>query len=124
MVIRTHRAAYQAAHPDENIDDFQIKLTCGRRRCINPAHLVRGLSKLELPPEKNAVAIANRPHGETHGRSKLDWEAVRYIRSTVDKDGTLTVSASLMASHFGVSRGLIYAVLRGDIWQDDAPEVA
>lgn len=115
VVLKAHRVAYQISNPEEDIEHFMIKLTCGNTGCVNPFHLAKGPEVREFA---RPAMSSTRARGETHGRAKLNWEKVRRIRSLRDDDGNLTVSATTLAKELGVSRGLIYAVARGAIWTE------
>ena len=68
--------------------------------------------------ENFAHATANglRPLGEEHGRHKLTWENVEYIRSVYVKDSNLFGTYAL-AKKFGVTPRTIALIVRNELWR-------
>jgi hypothetical protein len=79
----------------------------GAKGCIHPLHM-----RWATPQENEADKIAHgtRLIGNDQPRSKLDDDAVRYIRKVRNNQQAL-------ADRFGVSRNAIRQVLSGKTWR-------
>lgn len=63
----------------------------------------------------HATATGLRPIGEEHGRHKLSWQDVNYIRSNYIK-GSNIYGTNALAKRFGVTPRLITLIMRNEIW--------
>lgn len=107
--------------------------SCDNPNCVNPDHLwlgtnqdnirdaaAKGRTGMQRHPERSSF---NRPElrqfrsrGESHVRSKLTEEAVRWIRIN-HKKGNHKWGAAAMSRRFGVSKETVLALLRGQTWK-------
>lgn len=81
-----------------------VQVTCGERRCVNPAHL-----RTKPPPWG--------PVGEASGGAKLTPGKAREIRSAYAAGG---VSLRALAERYGVSRDAVHAVVTNRTWREEA----
>lgn len=63
----------------------------------------------------HATSNGLRPIGEEHGRHKLTWDDVNYIRSVYIK-GSNVFGTNALAKTFGVTPRLITLIMRNEIW--------
>lgn len=82
----SHRVAYEAANPNENIEGLEIFQTCGNKLCCNPEHLVaieKGVSKKHSADDSEqstdkterkvfAVRVCRRCNQEFKSRGKSE----------------------------------------------------
>lgn len=137
LARRAHRVAYELLVGPVP-EDRMLRHTCDNPPCVNPAHLEPGTAKdnsqdmvtrgrhwthqrPELIPrgeqhwtQKRGTSSLLR--GEDHPGSKLATEQVREIRKKYAEGST---QASL-ARDFGVSKGLIWQIVKGNYWKDPA----
>lgn len=64
---------------------------------------------------KHAKEHGLRPKGEEHGRHKLTWDDVNYIREH-HKKGDKEFGANGLARKFGVTPRVITLIMRNEIW--------
>jgi hypothetical protein len=57
------------------------------------------------------------PEGETHGKSKLTNEQVKYILNNYEYDGHKKSSIYQLCKKFSVSKDTILKIIRGQIWK-------
>jgi hypothetical protein len=90
---------------------------CDNPKCCNPAHLFLGTDADNAADKakkgRSAVVV-----GETNPNAKLTEEDVRLIRSVPVVRGTIVA----LSRWFGVSRGQIFNIRRGDTWKHLLPE--
>jgi hypothetical protein len=81
-------------------------------KCVNPAHLWIG-SHFDNVMDKCAKGRQrSRPHyGESHGRARLKWEDVLFIR-----ENPLRLSLKQLIARFGVSRSAVTFAKYGRTW--------
>jgi hypothetical protein len=99
--IYAHRYFYEREYGSLP-EGYQLHHKCGVKNCIRLSHL-EPLSIVE--------------HQRVHPRSKLSIEKAREIRHLVLACGE---SRATVAQHYGVSRDLVEAVIRGQTWNEGA----
>lgn len=89
---------------------------CDNRRCVNPDHLFLG-THAENMADMRAKGRANPPKGERHPSAKLSERDVSIIKWCLDAG----VRANKLAELYGVSKGAIGFIARGEHWKDVRP---
>jgi HNH endonuclease len=107
-----HRVAYHLATGVDLSEVPTVLHACDNRLCCNPAHLSAGTQSMN---HDDMVAKGRHPHGETHGNSKLTWDAVREIRRAV----AAGESRKALAARFGVDAMTVGYVIRGETWKEN-----
>lgn len=115
MPMAVRRAVWIVKHGEVQ-DGFEIVHTCGRTRCVNPAHL----ESITMAERRKRLGEAARGRAsvamvKTHrAMGKLDMEKAREIRSS-DETG------QVLAAKFGVTPQLVSLVRRGKSWAEPSP---
>ena len=106
--IAAHRDVYE-----KNVgpipEGMVIRHSCDNPRCINIDHLLIGTQK-ENVKDREDRKRGNPPTGTRNTNAKLDDDKVRAIRLRSDE------SVSKLAKEFGVTRRVIYLVIKRDAW--------
>jgi hypothetical protein len=115
--IGAHRLSYQIAFGSIPPGLF-VCHQCDNPPCVNPAHLFLGTNQDNLA-DMLAKGRQNRRfpqifRGDLHGRAKLTSSNVLAIRQEWNAG---TTSVTQFANLYGVSRGAINHVLRGNTWR-------
>ena len=84
---------------------------CDNPACCNPKHICFGTIKDNT---RDAASKRRMPRGESHHNSKLTEKDVRQIRS--DSLAGLA-SYSVLAKRYGVSKQLIYRIVKRKAWK-------
>lgn len=107
--ITAHRVACRVFHGPPPAGKPWAIHSCGQGHlaCVAPWHLRWGSVQ---DNSDDAVAHGTIPRGIDHIRAKLDDDKVREIRAS-------GLSQRALARMYGVSRGAIASVLRGDTWK-------
>ena len=113
-MVKAHRLAWELAVGPIPADMHVLHapLVCHNRKCINPAHLRLGTQKENMADRKKDGTEADT-RGEKNGAAKLTEAKVAEIRSFYAKGG---VTQTAVAKAYGVSRRLIYKIVRGKGW--------
>lgn len=85
---------------------------CDNRCCVNPSHLFTGSAKDNA---EDASQKGRIPHGEQQYKAKLTDSDVVFSRSAYWNSKSVTQQH--LADKFGVSRGTIGKMLRGEKWK-------
>lgn len=105
-----HRASYEY-HVGPIPAGMFVCHHCDNRACINPAHLFLGTpldNTADMDAKGRRVVVALR--GSDHGAAKLTEQSVVAIRSDQR-------SAAVVAADYGVSKGCIKRIRRGETWR-------
>jgi hypothetical protein len=105
--IKIHRLMWSLKNNRSPMKGMHICHTCDNPRCVNPDHLFEGTPKQNT---KDRDFKGRTQKNENHYRSKLNWEAVEFIRSS-------NLPVVQLASKFGVDRRCIYKVLNRVTWK-------
>lgn len=110
--IKAHRVIYQIFYGDIPEGKF-ICHTCDNMKCVNPKHLFLGDA---LSNNKDCYAKGRHPilRGDDDPKSKLRGFQVLEI---VELYKSGKYSQTDLAHKYGVSRGAVLSILRGDNWQ-------
>lgn len=112
--MHMHRRVYcehNNVHPDA-IVGLVIRHTCDNPRCINPEHLIVGTHQDNMD---DMVSRNRAATGTSHGLSKLNESAVRFIRTYyVNRSREFGIPA--LARKFGVGTSVVHDVLTGKTW--------
>ena len=100
-----HRIFYENSY-GKIPEGIVIRHICDNRACINISHMILGTHSDNVKDRVNRGRSAKL---ENHGRSKLDSEKVRFIRSSV-------LTNTVLARKFGVSPKAIRLVRQGKAW--------
>lgn len=108
--VMAHRYAMELVLGHEPPADRVVMHSCDNPRCVNPAHLSLGSARDNAldAKDKGRLAVGEKNGG---GR-KLTDDQVRGIRARKDK-----TSGPEEAARHGVSRYVVNAIRRGDIWK-------
>lgn len=106
--LLAHRVSYSLWRGSLPADQL-VCHKCDTRLCVNPDHLFLGDHAAN-----KADAVSKRRHtwGERNPSSKLteaDVIAIRVLRST-------GMGAREIAARYGVGRGVVYQIIRGERW--------
>jgi hypothetical protein len=86
--------------------------SCDNRRCVNPAHLSLGTPQDNMDDmARKGRRVAGALRGTDCSFSRLDPEAVRYIRANPD------ASLKSLGERFGVEPNTVRAVRIGKTWR-------
>jgi hypothetical protein len=111
-IVGAHRLAYEIlVGPIPN--GFSVLHTCDVRRCVNPTHLFVGTQADNI---LDMTKKHRHPHGETHGKARLDEAAVRVIRQAYSAEPTEKNKRTL-GERFGVSWLTIHDVVLLYSWR-------
>lgn len=106
-----HRASYRLfCGPLEA--DKDVMHSCDTPSCVNPAHLSLGTRRDNM---RDAQAKGRTARGMSHGRRKIDENAVRLIRASPKIEREI-------AEQFGITQGHVNAIRSGKRWANLALE--
>lgn len=114
--VLVHRAAYLVTHPGAPTPSV-VRHRCDTPRCFNPSHLEPGTP---LDNARDATVRGRRAIGERHPFAKLTEASVREL---LHLHGT-GVEAQALADRFGISKGHVQRICRGEQWQHVGTEGA
>jgi len=103
-----HVASYEA-FVGRKLKDSQINHKCHNRSCCNPDHLYEGTQKQNVQDMKDAKR-ENYLYGSLNGNSKITSD----IALSIYKAQGI---AKNIASKFGISLSLVYAIKHKKIWK-------
>jgi uncharacterized protein YerC len=114
--VLLHRWVYQE-YVGPIPDGLDIRHSCNRPHCENPAHLRPGTHQDNMD-DKVEAQTQHRPIGEVNVKAKLTEDQVRAILKDPRK-------VSVIAREYGVTRANIHDIRRRDTWKHiDAAAVA
>ena len=87
-------------------DEMWVLHRCDKTACVNPSHLFLGTQSDNMA---DAKAKKRMSHGVGRWNSKLNPDAVRHIRSSVE-------SASALARRYGVNERTVRQARNGEKW--------
>ena len=108
--IRAHRMSYALKHGDLSIVGKFVCHHCDNPNCVNPDHLFVG------DPKDNSIDARNKLRayvGEKNTRAKLKIKQVNEIRKS-------SLSSSVLAKQYGVSKTAIKRIKNGSGWNYEA----
>lgn len=108
--IRAHQYSWQLHTGRPLVKGMVICHKCDHPYCVNPDHLFLGEV---IDNNRDAVSKGRNPHGETHGKSKLNEEQVKEIRELHNSGHTTTQ----LSKNFGVARSVIYSLVNNLTWK-------
>lgn len=115
-ITKLHRRAHRAAWAIRNgsiPSGMQVLHRCDNPPCVRVEHLFLGSS---VDNRKDCAAKRRHPHGETHGCHVLMESNVREIRASYVR-GSREFGYRGLALRYGVSRTLIYNIIRRLSWR-------
>lgn len=105
-----HRISWKIHNKQEIPHKWHVMHKCDNRSCVNPSHLTIGTAKQNT---QDMIAKGRKrtvsPKGEGNGKSLLNEEQVRLIRSS-------TLSHAAIARELGVSPNCVRGVRIGRTW--------
>ena len=93
-------------------DGLCVLHRCDNRKCVNPEHLFLGTREdniRDMIAKDRSINLS----GSSHGMSKLTEDQVRYIKTKLLSQQSL----SSLSREFGVSVQTIYAIHHGKTWK-------
>lgn len=106
-----HRASYRI-NKGPIPAGMLVMHSCDNRRCVNPAHLSLGTPQDNMDDmARKGRRVAGALRGTDCSFSRLDPEAVRYIRANPD------ASLKSLGERFGVEPNTVRAVRIGKTWR-------
>lgn len=106
--IAAHRFAYELVKGPVP-DGLVVRHLCHNRLCCNPNHLAAGTSKDNA---QDAIEAGRFTRGSVNGNSKLNDEAVVYIRQNPDR-----LKGRDLARKFGISPATVSGIRNGRVWR-------
>lgn len=108
--VMAHRFAYELAHGREPDPSLVIMHSCDNPVCVNPAHLSLGtiLENALDAQRKGRLAVGER----NGGGKKLTYLQVVQIKGSASE-----ISGAELARRLGVSKYVVNAIRRGDLWR-------
>lgn len=106
-MLQAHRVAYETAFGAIPAG-LCVCHACDNRACVNPAHLFLGTKRDNTQDAMRKGRLVKPPNMGGVGIKLTPEQAAAIKRSTID--------AAALASQFGVSRGLVYAIRKGRCW--------
>lgn len=108
--IELHRKIYMETY-GEIPSGYIVRHKCDNPACINPKHLELGT---HTDNNRDKVLRGRQAKGERQGLSRLKTEQVIEIKNRLRDKNYISISS--LAKEYGVSRGAINAIRRGDTW--------
>jgi hypothetical protein len=102
-----HRYAYRL-HRGEIPEGLMIRHMCGRKLCVNPAHLETGTMKENAA---DGMRLGETLRGAKNGRAKIGEDDARYILTNPDG-----MTGAQLARKFGVSTATVSLIRSGRRW--------
>lgn len=99
-------------------EGLEICHRCDNPPCVRPDHLFTGTA---LQNRHDAMAKGRHPHGDSHGRRRIDATSARAIRERFAVGG-LTYQAA--ADELGVTIATAHRILRGRTWREAGGPIA
>ncbi|WKB55988.1 HNH endonuclease [Eleftheria terrae] len=118
---KAHRVAFEIFHGVRLQPSVTVLHRCDNPACVNPLHLASGTQRENLADMRRKGRGAPPPIrlGVEQPLAKLDPDKVRQIFQ-LHRTG---MTSNQLASHFGVSRATIHAVLTRKTWRHiDVPD--
>lgn len=112
--VGAHRVAWMGVNGEIPTETPYLLHGCDNPPCIRPSHLKPGTqrSNIEAMFDRGRAGDC-RNFGESNGEAKLNEEAVRRIRATPSRYG----SVKALAAEYDVTTATIQNVLRGKTWK-------
>lgn len=107
--IRAHRVSWVIAHG--RLPVLQVLHRCDNPACVRPSHLFLGTA---ADNDADRDAKGRQAQGESHGRAKVDWDAVCEIRRAYAA-GEATQTE--LASKFGLNQPSISRIILYQGWK-------
>lgn len=112
-----HRYVFRIVYGDPG--KLHVLHHCDNPPCCNPVCLFLGTMSDNMNDKVmkgRDMPIEQHPKGENHGRAKLTWDNITYIRQQASMFGKYH---TVLAGELGVSAALIDQVVRGNIWKEE-----
>lgn len=106
--VAAHRIAYELVN-GAIPDGLHIRHKCHNRLCCNPRHLTVGTPKQNA---RDSIEAGRFTRGTVNGNSKLDEQAVVYIRQNPDK-----MKGRELAAKFAISPATVSGIRNGRVWR-------
>lgn len=112
-----HRYSWSIVFGDAG--NLHVLHKCDNPPCVNPTHLFIGTHSDNMKDKVakgRDIALELHPKGEKHGRAKLTWDNITYIRQQASMFGKFHTT---LAKEFGVTPTLIDQVIKENIWKEE-----
>lgn len=110
QTVGAHRLMCTLAHGEPPSPNLHAAHSCGVRDCVNPRHLRWATAKSNLA---DRVAHGTMIRGSQQHNAKLNEEQVTEITKRL----LAGESQKALGDEFGVSRGSVKAIARGQTWK-------
>lgn len=97
-------------HIGEIPDGMMVCHKCDNPACVNPDHLFLGTQRDNME-DMIRKGRQYHPSGEEFNKSKLNWDAIRDIR-------TSDMTGYALAKKYGVGKSTVYAILHNRTWKE------
>lgn len=113
--VFAHRLVYEETYGPIP-EGMVVRHSCDNPPCVNINHLTLG-TQADNIRDMHQRGRARHPTGEDHGRSKLTWDDVRFIRQNYVKRSRVYNLVTL-GRKFGVDPSVVQDIIKEKTWKE------